>query len=460
MKSNGKLKVIISIMGFFLVVSVILNNDVSSENTMFNEIIGEDNDNSPLKSPRTSWYNNSEDPIYIDGDATGVGAQNWTWARSQPWCSIGNGSWADPYIIENVTIDATGSATGCGIYVNNSKEDYFKIRNCTVFNSDTGTYDAGIKLENTNNGTLINNTCSNNGRNGILLYLSCKNNTLSENTANDNLRNGIYFGWDCDNNTLSGNNVSNIIAQNQNVGISLYRSDNNTLLGNNANNNSDTGIALVDCDNNTISGNSASNIIAQNQDKGITLYNSDNNTLSGNTINNTQVGIYMDNLCSNNTISGNNITYTTQMGIYMDDLCSNNTISGNNIIYTSQTAIFIDTYCNGNTFSGNNLSYNQYGIFMISNCLYNTITENIVANNSLIGVYIIVSSYNLVYNNSFLGNTLHARDDGALNANQWDNGALGNYWDNYTGVDVNDDIIGDTPYTNIVGTGHQDNFPI
>ncbi|MCK4382791.1 MAG: hypothetical protein KAW66_05800, partial [Candidatus Lokiarchaeota archaeon] len=42
----------------------------------------------------------------------------------------------------------------------------------------------------------------------------------------------------------------------------------------------------------------------------------------------------------------------------------------------------------------------------------------------------------------------------------WDNGTIGNFWDDYSGIDLNLDNIGDTPY-NISGSGDsQDNFPI
>ena len=101
-----------------------------------------------ISSPKCSGY--YELPfIHIDG--------NWSYTvGNYSWCS-GDGSWQNPYIIENVVINASNSPTGSGILINNSKEYYFCIKNCTVFNGGAGPYDAGIKLENSNNGTLSKN---------------------------------------------------------------------------------------------------------------------------------------------------------------------------------------------------------------------------------------------------------------------------------------------------------------
>ncbi len=220
-------------------------------------------------------------PFVIDDSATGVGAHNWTWAEAQPWCS-GSGTLEEPYLIENVTID--GENSGSCLTIKNS-DKYFRIENCTVFNSGSGDYDAGIHLDNVENGTLFNNNCSFN-----------------------------------------------------NIGIFFYGSDNTTVSGNTANN---------------------------NQDYGIRLYHSNSTTISAN-------------------------------------------IVDNNV---------------------------NYGIVVSSE-----------------------SDYNLICNNYFINNGIHALDEG--NFNNWDNGTIGNYWDNYTGYDANDDGIGDTPYV-ISGTaGSQDNFPI
>jgi len=76
---------------------------------------------------------------------------NWTIANETDWCS-GSGTWGNPYIIENMIINASGSPIGCGIFIENSVDVYFTIRNVTIFETANG-----IKLENANKGVLIDN---------------------------------------------------------------------------------------------------------------------------------------------------------------------------------------------------------------------------------------------------------------------------------------------------------------
>ena len=46
------------------------------------------------------------------------------------------------------------------------------------------------------------------------------------------------------------------------------------------------------------------------------------------------------------------------------------------------------------------------------------------------------------------------------NNNKWDNGTIGNYWDDYNGCDSNNDGIGETPYDIPGNADTQDNYPI
>jgi nitrous oxidase accessory protein NosD len=72
------------------------------------------------------------------------------------------------------------------------------------------------------------------------------------------------------------------------------------------------------------------------------------------------------------------------------------------------------------------------------------------------------ASQNLIYLNSFINNTKNVEDyrpeftDCPINV--WDNGTVGNYWDDYNGTDTNGDDIGDTPY--VIDKNNQDNYPL
>ncbi len=327
-------------------------------------------------------------PFVIDD--SGGGDYTWEEASAETWCS-GSGTFEDPYLIENVTID--GGNLGNCITINNS-DKYFRIENCTVYNSGSGSYDAGIRLDHAGNGTLTNNNCSLNNNAGIILYHSCFNNTISGNIANNNII-GIYII--SDNNIVSGNTANNNI-----IGIYII-SDNNTVSGNIAKNNNNYGIILYYSDNTTVSGNTANN----NHHNGISLYGSYNTTVSGNTANNNK-----------------------HNGIYLYD-------------------------SNSTTVSGNTANNNgRYGIYSYrSNST--TVSGNVVDNNWIYGIYILESDYNLIYNNYFINNGIHALDEG--NFNNWNSSIIGNYWDNYTGIDADKNGIGDTPH---VFSGGIDYLPI
>ncbi len=303
-------------------------------------------------------------PITINAAAIGIGGHNWTWAESQYWCS-GSGSVADPYVIEDLEIDAQG--TGSCISIINSRV-YFSIKNCTLSNSGTSIADAGIYLFNNTYGNIFENDCSNNGYAGILLS-DCNSSTVSSNIANSNDV-GI-FGENSNYNTLSGNNINDNLC----------------------------GINIIGFWNEI-----SENTIDTNIDYGIFLSSgSHNNTVDGNTVKNSIYGISVSNI-GYNTISNNEIS-NNSYGVYLDD-------TDNNII-----------------------------------------SNNEISSNSLFGVYIVLGSNgSLVYSNYFVLNGEHAVDYGYPSSNNvWNSLLIGNYWDNYTGSDINNDGIGDDPHD--FGTG-------
>jgi parallel beta-helix repeat protein len=355
-------------------------NSRFSKNIITNNNYLEFNEKDQIQINLSGFWNLTGSPIFIDDSDT-----NYNWSKTaaeNDWCS-GSGSWTDPYVIENVTIDGQGS--GNCIEIKNSNT-YFIVQNCSIYNSGSPLGNAGIKLDIVDNGKIINNNCSDNNYCGIHLWHS-NNNTLSGNTANNN---GYYGIWiDCGNkNTLLGNtmNFCGISLDGSLLELASHSIDDTNLVNNKPlyyytnevhlgpDNFTNVGqIFLINCCNSIISGINISD-------------GSDNNTLSGNTANNNKIGMIL-------------------------------------------------SVSNNNTLSGNTINNNSYGILLISN------------NNN-----------NKIFLNNFFNNEINAEDNGINN--KWDNGTIGNYWDNYDGVDANDDGIGDTPYL-ISGTaGSQDNFPI
>ncbi|MEE9379208.1 MAG: hypothetical protein V3V33_14380, partial [Candidatus Lokiarchaeia archaeon] len=143
-KNLNKRKISIVLTTIFILTSGIVNYfDI-------NLIYSEQNEhsNSYNKKLRTAKISA---PIHINN--------NWSDAQLAGNCT-GSGIWSDPYVIEDLIINGQNSSS-C-ILIENTIE-FFKIENCTVFNSSSVvTSGAGIKLNNVMNGTILNNNCSNN----------------------------------------------------------------------------------------------------------------------------------------------------------------------------------------------------------------------------------------------------------------------------------------------------------
>jgi len=460
MKKKSKIIVFIIGMVFALSISFNLNFNI---NTQKNAINFEHQDIIDLKSPKSSGVY-SEHFIYIDG--------NWSVTTTYDWC-YGKGTWEEPYIIENVNIDAGSSPTGSGIFINNSKNDYFTIRNCTVYNAGSEEYDAGIKLENTNNGTLTNNNCSNNGKNGILMF-------------------GL-----CENNTISGNIVSNLGTNNQDHGIRL-----------------EGGLFdwvptdVIDIGPNNDSSPLTWGTYGTGATHASRIYNRawDNRGLLGTSSHQIDT-FYMEDIDINETeeriyeivvrLYGQDLWADCQLGINGSHESINApqwqsfpgfmawryfTFSGLQLteddindleisiigigsgLYTFVEVMYIDCYIErldfigpqGNIISENIASKNTYsGIKLALDCDNNIISGNFLFENGY-GIYLDnESNDNSIFYNSISDNSIkNAYDNGT---NYWDNSFLGNFWGDYLGVDVNNDGIGDTPY-NVTGAGGNEDY--
>jgi len=169
-------------------------------------------------------------------------------------------------------------------------------------------------------------------------------------------------------------------------------------------------------------------------------------------------------------ISKNRI-FNCDEGIRLCCGSSNNIISNNNISSNYDNGIFV-IYSDSNTFINNEVDLNDgNGFCLYHSNFYNLITKNNMTNNAKRGIYIRYSNYSKIYLNNFIDNDENVRSIDSINI--WNstetisyqyNGLtyynfLGNYWDDYTGFDSDDDGIGDTPYE-ILGDVSQDNYPL
>jgi len=378
---------------------------------------------------------------------------NWTVANETDWCS-GSGTWGEPYLIENMVINASDSPIGCGIFIENSVNVYFTIRNVTIFETTNG-----IKLENTNKGALINNRLLDNIDSGISL-VNCVNNTISRNELINNRGNGINLTSNCINNKILGNTAKNDGTNFQVTGIYLGDScNNNEIMENLVSDNNINGIFIEDyCEENVIYNNTVKNTVTNQQDFGIRLYNNcDQNNISLNVIKDlNSFGIYL--VTSDGTSISNNQIIDISNGMWMliahQSEITSNTISG------GSTAISMSA-CDGGEIIGNFINNTgNYGIRIIINCDDNEFHDNIIKDNNNVGIQLDDPSdiNNIFYKNSFISNGIHAYDNGTTTS--WNNTMIGNYWDNYSGVDLNWDNIGDTPFIIPGGANSSDNLPI
>ncbi len=292
---------------------------------------------------------------------------NWSATNTTyDWC-YGKGTLTEPYIIENITVNAGG--VGSCIFIENTA-DYFIIRNCTFINSGPGVYDSGIRLEDVSKGKILSNNISV-GHHGIYLT-DCYNNTLGNNNITKNTGYGIIF--------TNGDNITleyNSIITNENIGICLTQySDKNWIINNEVIDNKEEGIKLIQSGDNRIVNNNVSDTRGASNVNGIYLYNN----------------------CNNNTISRNNASYNVNSGIYLDASCLNNSISGNNA-NNNQYGIQLKN-CNNNTISGNIANDNIYGIYLYTNCNNNSILGNIANDNDFYGIYIDSGKKNTISGNN------------------------------------------------------------
>lgn len=166
---------------------------------------------------RSDYYNFTGPPIscggslkfrvFVDDDDP-----NYNWSKTvaeNEWCN-GSGTVEDPYVIENLYVDAQ-KIGGC-IHIRNS-EKFFTIKNCWFENSEWVEYGCGVYLAWLENGTVEDNIILHT-RTGIKTELLIYNITISNNIIiSDHTGkvggNGVHVGSESHNVTVVDNKILN-----------------------------------------------------------------------------------------------------------------------------------------------------------------------------------------------------------------------------------------------------------
>ena len=252
-----------------------------------------------------------------------------------------------------------------------------------------------------------------------------------------------------------------------------------------------TNVKIEDFDYGVYFSNVSYNVLSQNNltnnNFGVILEYSNNNNISGNTFFNcgVLVGQSYENVMVDNLVNSKPLVYLEGVSNYAVDnagqvilvSCTNILVENLNLYNvsvsvqlweTSNTNVTNNNITNSklygvylynafyNVLSQNNVTDNRGGI-ILEQSFNNTLSGNNVANNQN-GIVLYGSSFNKYHHNNFIDN---AEQVFSLNStNVWDDGypSGGNYWSNYTGVDLDYDGIGDVAH--IIDANNTDNYPL
>jgi parallel beta-helix repeat protein len=392
------------------------------------------------------------------------------------------------------------STTGCVISENRVVDNgfagisllssqYNKIAGNNV--SDTGW--GGIHLMNSSRNTVSDNILDSNGQQlqwggGINGHAGSHYNNITDNTILNCVYGMFYHDARC--NSICRNNISAISA----IGIWLQDTVSHNVVAENSLINCTVGIFLEGPNtNNTLSGN-----FVTEAECGVKILNAQNNRVVNNTIVNNRAGTdpwragirlegggysqIHSNLVSNNyrgvllysnspyvSVYGNNISYN-EFGLRVASggssyLNATKNVITNNVGYGIGLTGFTSS-SNYALLANNTIANNGQGVSISQYSNYNTVSQNYITENGC-GLYLEYSIGNLVHGNCLVSNDQQVSIESGSVGN-WNSSypSGGNYWSDYTGVDVKSgmcqnetgsDGIGDVPY--FIDENNHDMYP-
>jgi parallel beta-helix repeat protein len=266
---------------------------------------------------------------------------------------------------------------------------------------------------------------------------SITNTIIRNNEISDNIQRGVFIYAQYSTSVVSNVTIEGNLFYNNEYGLALQGYSNSALINgqvlvtnNTFYNNTKYGMHCLYLENNA---NITQNTFSYNGWAGLYLYHTDNAFIFNNTISNNRDGLFLtrnlDVLIVNNMISNN-----SRYGIY-----SFATYSSVRVLYT--------------TIANNSIFFNEYGIFLEDGEVrYTSILNNTIADQHLYGVYIVRSHYHTIKWNDFIHNNVEGVSQ-AYTISSSSTTFSENFWDDWTGPDVNLDNVVDLPYA-IGGTGN------
>ena len=206
------------------------------------------------------------------------------------------------------------------------------------------------------------------------------------------------------------------------------------------------------------------NIMMENNFEAIRLYESLNNNITSNDITATDYDGIVLYGSSDNKIDKNNLTDNYD-GIRLYESSKNEIAE--NIVTSNYYGIFLVSSSDNSIFQNNVTTNDGNGVSLVWSSSENRIVENHIAANKWCGIYLKASSNNMIYHNSFVDNAQQISVNDSVNI--WNEGypSAGNYWSDYTGIDVywgqgqdlpGSDGIGDAPCA--IDENNRDCYPL